>query len=81
MIFELTKLLEKIDNSLSIKVSTEGSITCIEVESDIIGSLYSFSSTNRLEVFDKVRNYIGCLEDCDRFEQLIKEVSTEFLEV
>ena len=81
MIFELTKKLEEIDGSLSLKVSTEGSITCIEVVSDCIGTMYSFSSTDRLEVYNKILNYIECLKDYDKFESLLKEVMDEPLEV
>lgn len=81
MIFELTKKLEELDGSLSLKVSTEGNITCVEVVSDIIGTMYSFSSTDRLEVYAKVLRYIDCLKDYDKFESLIKEVTNEPLEV
>jgi hypothetical protein len=81
MIFELTKRLEKIDSDLAIQVATEGSITSIEVVSSILGTLYSFSSTDRLEVYTKVLRYIDCLEDCDKFEELLKEVMEIPLEV
>lgn len=81
MIFELAKKLEKIDGSLSLNISTEGNITCIEVVSDIIGTMYSFSSTDRLEVYTKVLNYIDCLKDYDKFESLLKEIMYEPLEV
>jgi hypothetical protein len=81
MIFELTKRLEKIDSDLAIQVSTEGSITSIEVVSSVLGTLYSFSSTCRLEVYTKVLRYIDCLEDCDKFEELLKEVMEIPLEV
>jgi hypothetical protein len=81
MIFELTKKLEEVDSSLSLKVSTEGNITCIEVVNDIIGTMYSFSSTDRLEVYTKVLRYIDCLEDCEKFEELLKEVMEIPLEV
>ena len=81
MIFELTKKLEELDGSLSLKVSTEGNITCIEVISDIIGTMYSFSSTDRLEVYTKVSRYIDCLKDYDKFEELLREVTDEPLEV
>ena len=81
MIFELTKKLEELDGSLSLKVSTEGSITCIEVVNDVIGPMYSFSSTDRLEVYTKVLRYIDCLKDCDKFEELLREVMKEPLGV
>jgi hypothetical protein len=81
MIFELTKKLEELDSSLSLKVSTEGNITCLEVVNDIIGTMYSFSSTDRLEVYTKVLRYIDCLEDCEKFEELLKEVMEIPLEV
>jgi hypothetical protein len=81
MIFELTKKLEEVDSSLSLKVSTEGNITCLEVVNDIIGTMYSFSSTDRLEVYTKVLRYIDCLEDCEKFEELLKEVMEIPLEV
>lgn len=81
MIFELTKKLEEVDGSLSLKVSTEGNITCIEVVSDIIGTMYSFSSTDRLEVYTKILRYIDCLKDYDKFESLLREVTDEPLEV
>lgn len=81
MIFELTKRLEEIDSDLAIQVSTEGSITSIKVVSSIVGTLYSFSSTDRLEVYSKVLRYIDCLKDCEKFEELLREVMEEPLEV
>lgn len=65
---------------LYLKVGRADGITFITVASDILGDLYTFSSTNYVEVVDKVSNYIDSLTNYDKYEKLIDEINGCFEE-
>jgi hypothetical protein len=63
-----------------LKVGREDGITFITVSSDVLGDLYTFSSTNYVEVVDKVSNYIDSLTDFNKYEKLLDEINGCFEE-
>lgn len=81
MIVQYAKDLGKLDSSLSIKINVVDNVFTMEVVSEEIGTLYSFSSTSLSEVYKKILNYKDCLEDVDKFNSLLDEISNVPLEV
>lgn len=81
MLLELAKKFNKLDDSLGLFISTDGVLFTIEVRSSLVdGGFYSFTSTDIVEVVDRVENFYKSLLDCDRFDKLLDEVSNEPLE-
>lgn len=79
MLLKLVEDLGKIDSELSIKINIFNGIYSIDVITDDVGSLYSFSSTSIEEVYDKIRNFKECLLDIEKFDKLFNEVKEEAL--
>lgn len=83
MFLELVKRLRDIDDSLSLSLNiSQDNVWTISIDSmSTNGYMYSFSSTDIKECYDKVSNYIDCLDDNDKFIKLIEEIINIPLEV
>jgi len=81
MILALSKKLSSIDSELSIMVNVYDGITTIGVHHDVLGDFYTFSSTNELEVFSRVNEFINSLDDGNKFFSFIREIEEEPLGV
>jgi len=77
MIIELSRKLSKVDDSLGIILNVKDNIYTIGVYSYYTDVIYSFSSTNLLECYQRVDNFIDCLTSSDRFDELVKEIEEE----
>ena len=82
MILDLARKLNSIDSDLSITISAsnEGVYT-FGVYSSFIGDLYTYSSTSASECYEKILNFIDCLEDSDKFDELVNEILEVPMEV
>lgn len=80
MIFELSEKFSKIDDDISLKVSSSNGTYSIGV---MFGEeeVYFFSSTDKIDVIERVNNFYQALLDSDLFDRLQKEIEEEKFEV
>lgn len=81
MIIELSKRLGEVSEDLSLVVKSMDNIFTMGIYAENIGVIYSFSSTDKSETYSKISYFIDCLNDEDKMEELINEVSNVELEV
>ena len=77
MFVELSKKLSNVDDSLGIVLNVRKNIFTIGVYSSYTDVIYSFSSTNLLEAYQKVDNFIDCLRSSEKFDNLMREIEEE----
>jgi hypothetical protein len=77
MFVELSKKLSEVDNSLGIVLNVSKNIFTVGVYSSYTDIIYSFSSTDLLEAYQKVDNFINCLKSSEEFDKLVKEIEEE----
>ena len=78
MILELAK---KLPEGLGVGIEVRDNIYKISIVNNLLLELYSFSSTNPIEVFNKVNNYINTLDNWEKFEQFYSDIKNNKLEV
>ena len=78
MILELAK---KLPEGLGIGIEVRDNIYKISVVNGLLLELYSFSSPNPIEVFNRVNNYIDTLDNWDKFEEFYSDIKNNKLEV
>ena len=81
MELELAKRLNEIDKDLYLSISYDGSLIELGVESSDIGTIYSYGTTDLLEAYNKIEEFIYCLKSPEKFSSLIKSILEEPLEV
>lgn len=83
MLLEFAERLGKIDSSLSLRLRYGKGILTIEVYNEVLGDIYTYSSTSILDVYNRVDKFISCLEDKDSTSlfKLLDEILNEPLEV
>ena len=79
MLFDLCEKFSNIDDDITLKVSSDGCTNSIGV---MFGDdeVYFFSSTDRLEVIERVDCFYTALLDSDLFDRLQKEIEEENFE-
>lgn len=77
MLIELSKKLSNVDDSLGIILNVKNNIYTIGVYSYYTDIIYSFSSTNLLECYQKVDHFIDCLKSSSKFDELVREIEEE----
>lgn len=79
MLFYLEKFSE-IDSDISLRISTSNGTYSVGV---MFGEeeVYFFSSTDKLEVIERVNGFYRALLDSDLFDRLQKEIEEEKFEV
>lgn len=78
MILELAK---KLPEGLGIGIEVRDNIYKISIVNGLLLELYSFSSPNPIEVFNRVNSYIDTLDDWDKFEEFYSDIKNNKLEV
>ena len=78
MILELAK---KLPEGLGVGIEVRDNIYKISIVNNLLLELYSFSSTNPIEVFNRVNRYIDTLDDWDKFEEFYSDIKNNKLEV
>lgn len=80
MLFYLAEKFSNIDDDITLKVSSSNGTYSIGV---MFGEeeVYFFSSTDELEVVERVNGFYRALLDSDLFDRLMDEVSNQPLEV
>ena len=78
MILELAK---KLPEGLGVGIEVRDNIYKISVVNNLLLELYSFSSTNPIEVFNRVNSYIDTLDNWDKFEEFYSDIKNNKLEV
>ena len=78
MILELAK---KLPEGLGVGIEVRDNIYKISIVNNLLLELYSFSSTNPIEVFNRVNNYIDTLDNWDKFEEFYSDIKNNKLEV
>ena len=83
MFIELVKRLRDIDDSLSLCLNiSKDNVYTISIDGmESGGYLYSYSSTDIKECYNKVDYFIDCLDDNDKLIKLIEEITNVPLEV
>lgn len=74
MFVELSRKLSSVDDSLGIILNVDGPIFTVGVYSSYTDVIYSFSSTDLLEAYQKVDNFIDCLRSSEKFDNLMKDI-------
>ena len=78
MILELAKRLPE---GLGVGIEARDHIYKISIVNNLLLELYSFSSTNPIEVFNRVNSYIDTLDNWDKFEEFYSDIKNNKLEV
>ena len=78
MILELAKRLPE---GLGVGIEVRDNIYKISIVNNLLLELYSFSSTNPIEVFNRVNRYIDTLDNWDKFEEFYSDIKNNKLEV
>ena len=78
MILELAK---KLPEGLGVGIEVRDNIYKISIVNNLLLELYSFSSTNPIEVFNRVNRYIDTLDNWDKFEEFYSDIKNNKLEV
>lgn len=83
MFLELVKKLRDVDDNLSLSLNlSKDNVWTISIDGmEFGGYLYSFSSTNIKECYDKVGYFIECLNDVDKFANLLEDIIENPFEV
>lgn len=79
-IFDLCEKFSNIDDDITLKVSSSNGTYSVGV---MFGEeeVYFFSSTDKLEVIERVNGFYRALLDSDLFDRLQKEIEEEKFEV
>lgn len=80
MLFDLIEKFSKIDEAISLQLSYSNGVYCIEVMFGDV-DIYSYSTTDRLELINKISNFYNCLLDKELFDRLVSDIETKPLEV
>ena len=83
MFLELVKKLSDVDDNLTLSLNlSKDNVWTISIDGmEYGGYLYSFSSTDIKECYDKVDYFIGCLKDSDKFMSLVEDILENPFEV
>lgn len=83
MFLELVKKLRDVDDNLSLSLNiSKDNVWTISIDGmEYGGYLYSFSSTDIKECYDKVEYFIECLNDSDKFTALLEDILANTFEV
>lgn len=75
-------LLTRLTNAeLEMKINIADNIYNVSAFNDVLGDVYSFSSTDFVECLMKINEFSKCLTDSDKFFNFINKIKTEELEV
>lgn len=80
MILDLIENFSKIDDGISLRLSYSNGVYCIEVMFGDV-DVYSYSTTDKLELVNKINNFYNCLLDSELFDRLMEDIEKEPLEV
>ena len=78
---KLLELAKKLPEGLGVGIEVRDNIYKISIVNNLLLELYSFSSTNPIEVFNRVNSYIDTLDDWDKFEEFYSDIKNNKLEV
>lgn len=82
MFLELVRRLSKLDDSLALSLNlSQDGVWTISIDVLELGYIYSFSSTDIAECYSRVNKYLDCLNDEEKFEELVSEILDEGFEV
>lgn len=83
MFLELVKKLRDVDDNLTLSLNlSKDNVWTISIDGmEYGGYLYSFSSTDIKECYDKVEYFIECLNDVDKFTSLLEDIIENPFEV
>ena len=83
MLLELVKRLRDIDSNLSLAINlSEDGVYTFSIDSMNVGSyLYSYSSTDCIDCYNKILYFINALTDNEKFEKLFDDILSTPLEV
>lgn len=80
MLLDLIENFSKIDEDISLNISYSNSVyTCSVYFGDM--EIYSYSTTDKLELMNKINNFYNCLLDNELFDRLVSDIVGEPLNV
>ena len=76
MLLDLIENFSKIDEAISLRLSYSNNVYCVEV---MFGDMdvYSYSTTDKLELINKISNFYNCLMDSGLFDKLVSSIQSE----
>ena len=80
MLLDLIENFSKIDDGISLRLSYSNSVYCVEVLFNDV-DFYSYSTTDKLELINKIDNFYHCLLDEELFDRLVSDIEREPLNV
>lgn len=80
VLFDLIERFGKLDEGISLSVSYSNGVYCVEVMFGDV-DIYSYSTTDKLELINKISNFYSCLLDNELFDRLVSDIETKPLEV
>lgn len=81
MILELCKRLNSIDSDFKITVKYNGNQITLGIDSDTMGSIYSYTCCDVSEAYAKANEFLECLKDPKKFDRLLEDILEVALEV
>lgn len=80
MIIDLAKRCSNIDEDLSIIINVIDGMYSLGVYANEIGTMYSYSSTDLSDAYNRVNKFIDALSSNEKFDKLVEEVLEKALE-
>lgn len=76
MLLDLIESFSEIDDGINLRLSYSNNVYCIEVMFGDI-DIYSYSTTDKLELVNKINNFYNCLLDSELFDRLLEDIERE----
>lgn len=80
MIIDLAKRISDVDESLSVILNVTDGIYTLGVYAEEIGIMYSYSSTNLNESYNRINKFTEALRSNEKMDELVEEMLEKSLE-
>lgn len=81
MFLDLCEKLNEIDKDLKLSIRYDGNQITLGIDSDTIGSIYSYTCCKVTEAYSKAVDFLECLKDPKKFDRLLEDILEVALEV
>lgn len=81
MFLDLCEKLNEIDKDLKLSMKYDGNQITLGIDSDTIGSIYSYTCCKTTEAYSKAVDFLECLKDPKKFDRLLEDILEVALEV
>lgn len=79
MIIDISKRLGIIDKDLELLLQVQDDEYYAEIRTELLGTLYSVTTHNLLDLYTELDKFVGCLEDTSgaKFKKFLSELLEE----